>query len=181
LPTNAPEKSVNLALTIQSTSNFVCFVSQWIDGETLDDYIKKNEITSSFIVDYVRQICNALSILKARDFRHDDLHLGNVMISPPPKGDLSQNLVVKIIDMGSLKSYNVPLGEGKKHDHDWFCEHLITLSNSMLSYSTNRRRPLTLIERSFRQKLISLIDSMLEEDKQRALFEPIILSCFGLR
>ena len=149
----------------------VCFIEEWVNGQTLENYIQKREISPSFIVNYVKEMCEALNILKELNFRHDDLHLGNVMIADPKKGTLSKEFTVKIIDMGSLKPYEAPLTKDRD-DHGWFCEHLIGLYNSMLFDSSVRRKTLSLTERRFRSEIRPLINSMLEEDRQVALFEP---------
>ena len=74
---------------------------------------KNNEITPSFIINYIRKMCKALNILQNLNYRHDDLHPGNVMIEPP-KETLSQEYTVKVIDMGSLKLYDAPLTKRKR-------------------------------------------------------------------
>lgn len=156
----------------------VCFIEEWIEGKTLEQYIQENEITPYFIINYVREMCNVLNILKKLNLRHDDLHLGNVMISNPKKGTLSKELSVKIIDMGSLKPYNEPRTK-EKDDHGNFTEHLIVLCNSALFNSNHRKKPISLMEKRFRKEIIPLLNSMLEEDRQVALFEPSqILSQF---
>lgn len=158
---------------------FVCFIEDYVEGYTLKQYIKKFEITPSFIINYVSKICNAINILKELELRHNDLHFGNVMIVKPPKGSLSEEYTVKIIDMGSLKKYEEPIQEEKYNDHEWFTVHLMILINSMLLDSNQRRRPLSLEERKFRAGIIPLLKSMLEEDPQMALLEPSrILSLF---
>lgn len=149
----------------------VCFVEEWIDGQTLEEFIHKNEITPSFIVNYVKGMCNILNILKTLNLRHDDLHFGNVMIANPKEGILSKEHTVKIIDMGSLKPYDSPLTK-PKDDYGRFTEHLIVLRNAMLFNSDNQRKPFCLIQKRFRKEMIPLLNSMLEEDKQIALFEP---------
>jgi serine/threonine protein kinase len=149
----------------------VCFIEEFVKGLTLDEYVKKNEITPSFIINYVRGMCNILNILKELDLRHDDLHLGNIMIEDPKRGLLSQKFRVKIIDMGSLKPFDAPLTK-ERDDLERFIEHLIFLCNSMLFHSNRQRRPLSLTERKLRKEIIPLLNSMLEEDKQRALIDP---------
>ena len=146
----------------------VCFIEELVEGQPLETYIQNNEITSSFILNYVRQMCDVLTILKDNvKLRHDDLHLGNVMIAPL----LREELGVKIIDTGSVKPYDAPLTKDKD-DHGWFCHHLIALYNSMLFDSSGRRKILSLRERRFRDIIKPLINSMLDEDRQAALFEP---------
>lgn len=149
----------------------ICFIEEFIEGQTLQDYIQNNEITPSFIINYIRKMSSALAILKSLNFRHDDLHPGNIMIEPPKKETLSQEQTVKVIDMGSLKSFDAPLTK-EKDDIGWFAEHLITLYNSILFNSQQRRKPLSLMEKRFRKEMLPLINSILEEDKQIGLCEP---------
>jgi len=150
----------------------VCFIEEWVDGETLENFIKRKLITPSFITNYVKEMCEALNILKEGvNFRHDDLHLGNVMIAPPKKGELSEELAVKIVDTGSLKPYDSPLTK-EKDDHGWFTEHLRVLFNRMLFRPNCQRKPLSLMEKRFKSEIFPLINSMLEEDRQIALFDP---------
>lgn len=156
----------------------ICFIEEFIEGQTLEDYIQKNEITPSFIINYIRKMCQALNILKESNFRHDDLHFGNVMIASPKKETLVEEYIVKVIDMGSLKSFDELLAKDKD-DHIWFTEHLRTLCNSMLFSPQRRRKSLSLIEKRFRKEMIPLLNSMLEADKQIALREPSrIISLF---
>lgn len=169
---------IELQLSKDVKKKFVCFIEEWIEGQTLEEFIQKNEITPSFIVNYVKEICNALNILKELNFRHDDLHLGNVMIAYPKKGAISRDFTVKVIDLGSLKPYDAPLTKDKG-DHGMFTEHLIILCNAMLFSSNRQRKPLCSMQRRFRKEIIPLLNSMLEEDRQIALFEPSkILSQF---
>lgn len=162
-------------LVLESTSQkikCVCFVEEWVDGDTLEKYIQKHEIHPSFIINYVKEMCQALSILKNElRFRHDDLHLGNVMITDPKKGTRSKEITIKIIDTGSIKPYGAALTK-EKDDHGWFVEHLRVLYNATFFYSNKQRKPLTLMERRFQKEMIHLINSMLEEDRQICLFEP---------
>lgn len=149
----------------------VCFIEEWVKGKTLKNFIQENEITPSFIVNYVRKMCQTLNILKTLNLRHDDLHFENVMIAEPKEGELSEEHTLVIIDMGSLKPFDAPLTK-EKDDHGWFAEHLRTLYNSMPFNSRYIRRPLSQIEKRFRKEMIPLLNSMLEEDRQVALREP---------
>lgn len=150
----------------------VCFVEEWVDGRTLKDYIRKAQISPAFVVNYVKEMCTALRILKdVVKLRHDDFHLGNVMIANLKIEQSLHSVAIKIIDMGSLKSYQLPLTK-ETDDHGWFCRHLVALYNSMLFNSGGQRKILPLLSRFFRNEIRPLINSMLEEDKQIALFEP---------
>jgi len=164
---------VELTLPEIGNKKFVCFIEEWIDGMALKQYLQENEIAPSFMVNYVKGMCGALNVLKELNLRHDDLHLGNVMIAKPRKGSLSNEFMVNIIDMGSLKAYDAPLTK-EKDDHGWFSKHLVDIWNSI-----RKRKILSLTEKRFLKESRPLLDSMLEEDRSVALFEPSkILSQF---
>lgn len=145
---------------------FVCFVEEWIDGWTLSEYLEDQEISASFLPNYVRGVCQALSILSAERLRHDDLRQANVMICRPRPGDLPPELKVKVIDMGSLKSAAVATKKGKD-DHRWFTEHVVDIRNTI-----RRRKGLALVERRFLEEVDQLLDRMIDEDRTVALSEP---------
>jgi len=156
----------------------ICFIEGFVEGQTLEQYIQSNKITPIFIINYIKKMCQVLNILKELNFRHDDLHFCNVMIEPPKKETLSEELTVKVIDMGSLKPFDEPLTK-EKDDHGWFTEHLVRLYNAILFNSQGKRKPLSLMEKRFRKEMIPLLCSMLEEDRQVALREPSkIISLF---
>lgn len=164
---------IELPLSDKPKRKFVCFVEEWIDGRTLEQYFQEKEITPPFMVNYVRGMCEGLNVLRELKLRHDDLHPGNVMIAEPKRGSLSDEFTVKIIDMGSLKAYDAPLRK-EKDDHRWFTEHLVNIWNSI-----RKRRIPSLMEKRFLKESRPLLDSMLEEDRSVALLEPSkILSQF---
>ena len=148
----------------------IAFAEEWVEGVNLSDL--KN-VTPSFILSYVSQLTEVLNILKENDLRHDDLHLNNVMIVEPQKGSFSSELKIKVIDMGSLKTYRDPLKESKKGFNDLkrFCEHLVILSNRLL-FEDNRRKILNTEEVLIRLEIKKLLDLILEEDQSRALSDP---------
>jgi hypothetical protein len=164
-------------VTIQLPDNksevFVCFIEEWIHGWTLINYLDQYGASASFLRNCVRGMCEALNILKALKFRHDDLHSGNIMVVRPQEGDLPPELKVKVIDTGSLKSAESPLHK-EKDDHRWFSEHLIYIRNLL-----SKRKTLPLTERRFIKEIDPLLDMMIEEDRSIALYEPAkILSQF---
>lgn len=113
---------------------FVGIVEEWIDGETLDDFLLhyKDLVTTSFFLTYVRTLCNALNALKANNLKHDDMHAKNVMLARPQKADLSSEWIIRIIDTGSMK----PLDSTRlkpKDDHLHFVEHLVLIWNVLHS------------------------------------------------
>lgn len=149
-----------------SNQKFICFIEEWVDGWTLKKYLNENIIAPSFMVSYIRELCEGLNILKELNLQHDDLHLSNVMIAKPKIGSLSKEFTVKIIDTGSLKDYDT-ISKKEKDDHRWFTEHTVEIWNSI-----QKNKNLSLMDKRFQKLSKLLIDSMLEEDRSVALFEP---------
>lgn len=86
---------------------FVFFIEKWIEGRTLKEFLKCKSVNSSFLRAYIRSMGEALNALHAHNLSHNDLHPGNVKITQPRKGRLSQDIVeIKIIDTGNLKKFS---------------------------------------------------------------------------
>lgn len=149
-------------------TRFICFVEEWIEGESLKSYIEKNSgtIQVSFFVSYVKCVCTMLDALDGAGLRHDDFHQGNVMVVPPVAGTLKDEWSFKAIDTGSLKQKDAPLTK-KNDDHGNMVDHLIVIWNGIQSSPL-----LSIRDRRFLNEAASLIDSMLEEDKTVALRDP---------
>ena len=147
---------------------FIAFVEEWIDGETLETFLKRanSDISSSFMVSYVSAISSALSALQANDLRHDDLHPGNVMIARPAPGQIDVGYQIKIVDTGSLKSSHKTTTK-PKDDHRHFVDHLVAIWNAIYS-----KRAMPIRERRFLAEAERLINSMLEEDAAVHLRDP---------
>lgn len=154
---------------------FVCFIEEWIEGDTLENFLVNNEINSSFFINYTRNICEALNILKTCELRHNDLHFRNVMIAKPKPGVLNQSeLKVKVIDTGSLKPADYPLQIEKFDDYRWVAEHLVAIRNAI-----DKRKVFPLEEKRFLNQITPILESMFEEDRTVALWEPLkVLSRF---
>src|SRR5262245_57857174 len=105
-------------------AKFVCFVEQWVDGTTLQQFLqtKQAEVGVSFFCGYVHALSNALAALRSMELQHDDLHSGNVMIVPSAEEDRG-TCKIRVIDTGSLKPFT---GGSKKakDDHRHFIDHL---------------------------------------------------------
>lgn len=159
---------VELSLGSFSEQKFVAFVEEWIDGLTLDDFIKqeRNSATASFLLAYARCMCGALNALKMLCFKHDDLHSKNVMLARPAEGDMSHEWSVKVIDTGSMKPINLPNNK-PKDDHHHFVEHLVLIWNAVHS-----RKTITIRDRRFLAEASHLLETMLDEDPSIALREP---------
>lgn len=162
-------ESKRIALPNKSEIEFVCFVEEWVDGCTLEEYLLKKKVTATFLLGYIEMMCDALNILKVNDLIHDDLHPGNVKITPPKKGSLSKwTSEIKIIDTGSLKH---PPTKKEKDDHLWFVHHIVSIRNAI-----NKRKSLSLVEKKFIQNIIPLLQRMVEEDPTIALIDPEIIA-----
>lgn len=156
---------------------FVCFVEEWIDGWTLQDFIKEhpNHVTVSFLLGYVRGMCGALSALNEVGLKHDDLHAGNVMIARPVPGDINEELTLKIIDTGSLKPIDSEQNK-KKDDHRHFVDHLVLIWNTVKGRKNTNSK-----DQRFLDEVQVLLHSMLEADRNIALRDPAqILKLFDL-
>ena len=149
-------------------STFIGFVEEWIDGDTLETFLKKSDskVSPSFMVSYVSALTSALSALQANGLRHDDLHSGNVMIAKPAPGEIDGEYKIKIIDTGSLKPADAPTTK-PKDDHRHFVDHLVAIRNA-----NHSKRSMPIRERGFLSEVDKLIDSMLEEDVSVRLRDP---------
>ena len=142
---------------------FVCFVEEWIEGQTLPEYLTNHEISSSFFTSYVSGMCNAIKVLNNLHLHHDDLRPANVMIEP---NALTKQLLVRIIDTGSLKSSDNTTKK-EKDDHIWFAEHLITIWNMI-----KKNKSISLSEKRFLKESKPLLHRMIEDDRTAALWIP---------
>ena len=147
---------------------FIGFVEEWIDGDTLETFLKKpgSGVSSSFMISYVNALTSALSALHANDLRHDDLHARNVMIAQPAPGEMNGEYKIKIIDTGSLKPADAPTAK-PKDDHRNFVDHLVAIRNAIHS-----KRSMSIRERRVLSEADKLIDSMIEDDASVRLRDP---------
>jgi len=148
------------------SKKFICFVEEWIDGSALNHYLQNSKsISSRFLVEFVKMMCEVLNNLKANRLCHDDLCPTNIKIASPRVGSLTAyETEVKIIDTGSLKR-----APSKKEidDHQWFVYHIVDIRNAIY-----KRKKLSTAERRFLQGVIPLLNRMLDEDKTVALVDP---------
>jgi hypothetical protein len=154
---------------------FVCFVEEWIEGTPLKTLLAggTDKISPTFMLGYIRAMCNALSELHFEKLRHDDLHTGNVMIVETPQAHISPELRIKIVDNGSMKPLETPTKK-EKDDHANFVEHLVEISNVIRS-----KRSMSIRDRRFLSASDKLIQSMV--DHGQPLRDPRqIVELFGL-
>lgn len=145
---------------------FVCFIEEWVDGPTLTEYIQNsNQVTGSFLHEFVLMMCNILNQLKCLELCHDDLRGTNIKLAPPKHGSLERyETKVKIIDLGSLK--HAP-SQKKIDDHKWFVKHIVDICNAI-----HRKKYLSVGEKRFIREIKPLIYRMLEDDLTVALIDP---------
>ena len=70
-----------------------CIEMEWIDGITLDEYLKRGPVSERIFRHIATQLCDALSYIHSRAMVHRDLKPSNIMIS-------HDGSVVKLIDFG---------------------------------------------------------------------------------
>lgn len=156
---------IDISLPNGSKRTFVCFIEEWVPGPTLEEYLQSEQtVSGTFLVEYIKMMCEALYNLKFQELCHDDLRPSNVKIAPPKPGSLTEfETEVKVIDTGSLKH-----APSKKEidDHQWFVQHIIDIRNTI-----RNRKKLSVSERRFIEDIIPLLDKMIEEDKTVALID----------
>lgn len=154
----------------KGSEKFVCFVEEWVDGPTLEEYLQTHSnVTSSFLIEYIKMMCEVLCNLKCNELCHDDLSPSNIKIASPKLGTLAKfETEVKVIDTGSLKK-----APSKKDidDHQWLVRHIIEIQNAIF-----RRKKLSIAERRFAKNILPLLNKMLDEDKSVALTDPSKIS-----
>ena len=154
----------------------IAFIEEYIKGVCLND-IENELVTVPFFIEYVKKLAEILNILKILKLRHDDLHPGNVLIVKPEAGLLYETLDVKIIDLGSIKDLDSPLKSIKKGLDDTrnFTLHLKELLNKLLFLNNGNRRILSNKEIKFREDSIEILNSIVDNDKLRALTKPYLI------
>jgi len=144
----------------------VCFVVEYVDGQTLAEYVATTMLRPHHLRAFVRGMCNALDCLEAARLRHDDMHDRNIMLAREHdvEGDA---LVVKVIDTGSLKSADRPTRK-EFDDHRHFVSHIISMYNCIL----DSRHEMSLREQQYLDSVRGLLDRMLDDDVQMRLTRP---------
>lgn len=158
-------------------TEFVCFISEWIDGQTLEGWCRqrKESLTGEFIIRVAKDVSTAITYLSRKDLKHDDLHWGNVMIRPP-EPDLivtaggENEYSVCIIDLGSLKPYEQTTNKSKD-DHLSMVQILHQLYNAAW-----QSRRLVAASPQFFTAFQAVLVALLDEDPLRHFPRPEHLS-----
>lgn len=148
--------------------DFICFVAPWVEGRTLESLLGEGDMDANFACTVATQVFRAIIFLERVDLKHDDLHSGNIMISPVARelavlpGE-ENRLEVSVIDLGSLKPKNQTT---QKSRDDWvsFIQILVELFNKLhLNRLVASKYPYFM--KHFRQ----LIEKLVDEDQTRYL------------
>lgn len=145
----------------------VCFVSEWVEGETLEDWcLEGRHLSGEFIVDVAETIARAITFLERKDLKHDDLHWGNVMVCPKHpdlvmKEAEEKEVFLCIIDMGSLK----PLNQANKKSKDDYLS-MVHILHQLYNVAWQQRALATAAPFFFRRFKVFL-ETLLDEDPSR--------------
>ncbi|WP_422506146.1 hypothetical protein [Stenotrophomonas sp. GZD-301] len=153
--------------------DWVCFISDWLPGQTIEEIVRRtpNVVTASLIARVAIELLTAVRFFEARGLKHDDLHLGNLMlVSPDP--DLvaidpeRRDPHLTVIDIGSTKDID---RSTRKDDDDWssVARCLATLYNVL---HQNRREASRYPE--FMRHFRAFIEQISDEDPSRFFPDP---------
>lgn len=152
---------------------WVCFLTDWLSGRTVQEMVDRHpeQITPSLVVQVGETLLTAVLMLERRGLKHDDLHLGNLMLveTDPDRVAIDPSLPsyrLKVIDLGSVKALERPTF---KMDDDWsmVAKGLAHLHNTLFgNRGIASRYPHFLLQ--FR----SFIETLAEEDLCRHFPEP---------
>src|SRR5205814_72761 len=81
-----------------------CLVLEFVDGETLQERLRRGAIAQEEALEFSRQIADALGAAHERGVVHRDLKPANVKITPSGQ--------VKVLDFGLAKTVEPTRGEG---------------------------------------------------------------------
>lgn len=70
-----------------------CILMEYIDGETLESYLKNGKLTLSLAIKFINELCDALQYIHKKQVIHRDLKPGNILITHNGNN-------VKLIDFG---------------------------------------------------------------------------------
>ncbi|MBR5083784.1 MAG: protein kinase [Prevotella sp.] len=86
-------------LEVFEENNTAYYVMEYLDGGTVDDFIRANgKLSPAQTVEIIRQVCSALQYMHGNRMLHLDLKPKNIMLTSTGK--------VKLIDFGLSKQYN---------------------------------------------------------------------------
>jgi hypothetical protein len=146
---------------------FVCFISDWIDGQTIESLAcHPAKLTPEMASEVAIEVLRALNYLQKQGLKHDDLHWGNVMVRPrSPDMALNEDdlraVSVVIIDLGSLKPFDQPTAKNKD-DYLSLVELLTQMHNTLW-----HQRSVVAAHPLFFRSLVRIIQCMTDDDFAR--------------
>lgn len=146
--------------------HFACFAEEWVEGPTLDEFLKKPGAASvPFLDKFVHKMCQVLNALEVEGLCHDDLKGDNIKIGLPPRGELTDNTwVLKVIDLGSLKKRP---STKPVDDHGHFIRHVIKIANEIQKHKSLRSE-----EKLYLTYITPILNKMVDPDPQARLSAP---------
>lgn len=152
---------------------WVCFLSDWLEGETLQECLDRNpeKIDPLLVSKIAESLILTILILERKGYKHDDLHLGNVMLveTDPDRRAIDPDLPshsVKVIDLGSVKPLDK---ETKKPDDDWSS---VAKCLALLHNHLHADRGVASRHSRFLNALIEIIEAFADDDPGRFFPEP---------
>lgn len=95
-----------------------CIIEEWVDGIRLDDFIARDGFTAEAARDLVKQLCDVLKYIHARQVIHRDLKPSNILITAD--GDR-----VKVIDFGVSDTASYAILKGPAGTRDYAAPELL--------------------------------------------------------
>ena len=83
-----------------SDEPYVVFLYEYVSGKSLREYLKKKQITITFIETFLQVMLGLLHELSGRGIEHGDLHAGNVIVADPSDLDIEPRTSFRVIDFG---------------------------------------------------------------------------------
>lgn len=152
---------------------WVCFLSDWLEGNTLQECIAADcsIITPALVAEVAETLVRAVMFLERHGLKHDDLHLGNLMLVPTDPilreiDPLEPTYRLVVIDLGSVK----PIERRTfKRDDDWssLARCLAQLHNIL-----HENRRIASRYSVFLYRLAEFIENLADEDLARHFPEP---------
>jgi len=147
---------------------WVCFVSDWVDGSTLQHIIEgePERVSPGLVMEVAETLLRAVLFLELRGLKHDDLHLGNLMlVQTDPDTRLidprAPEYNLKVIDLGSLKRKDCLT---HKQDDDW---SMLARCLAQLHNRLYQERGIASRHPQFLRRLRLFIQNLSDEDLSR--------------
>lgn len=148
--------------------DWVCFLTDWLPGKTVQSLLEEraDTVAPDLVVQVGEALLTAVLVLEQRGLKHDDLHLGNLMMveTDPNRLAIDSSLPryrLKVIDLGSLKNIERPTF---KSDDDW---SMVARALAQLHNVLVKNRGVASRYPNFIRQLNSFIQNLAEEDLTR--------------